>query len=110
MRNLLACHQDVFTSRQFSTTAARGNPFGYLEILAARYSGAVAQSKLCLGTFHGLNLPGWRWARIKQLALVGSSSSLHSEVCKALRGSFGVVYSKISVPEMCVRAVSTTKD
>ena len=43
-----------------------------------------------------LNLPGWRWARIKQLALVGSSSSLHSEVCKALRGSSGVVYSKIS--------------
>lgn len=29
-----------------------------------------------------LNLPGWRWARIKQLALVGWSSSLHSEVCK----------------------------
>ena len=43
-----------------------------------------------------VNLPGWRWARIMQLALVGSSSSLHSEVCKALRGSSGVVYSKIS--------------
>ena len=44
-----------------------------------------------------LNLPGWRWARIKQLALVGSSSSLHSEVCKALGGSSGIVHSKISV-------------
>ena len=42
------------------------------------------------------NLPGWRWARIKQLALVGSSSSWHSEVCNALRGSFRVVYSEIS--------------
>jgi hypothetical protein len=30
-------------------------------------------------------LPGWRWARIMQLALAGSSSSLHSEVCKALK-------------------------
>ena len=44
-----------------------------------------------------INLPGWRWARIKQLALVGSSSSRHSEACKALGGSFGVVHSKISV-------------
>ena len=56
-------------------------------------------------------LPGWRWARIKQLALVGSSSSLHSEACKALGGSDGVVHSKISgrgiaasarVPTFCV--------
>ena len=44
-----------------------------------------------------INLPGWRWARIKQLALVGSSSSSHSEDCKALEGSSGVVHSKISV-------------
>ena len=36
------------------------------------------------------NLPGWRWARIKQLALVGSISSLHSEFCEALGGSDGV--------------------
>ena len=42
------------------------------------------------------NLPGWRWAGIKQLALVGSSSSLHSEACKALGGSDGVVHSRIS--------------
>ena len=33
----------------------------------------------------GAFLPGWRWARIMQLALAGSSSSLHSEVCKALK-------------------------
>mgnify|MGYP005701832193 CR=1 FL=1 len=30
------------------------------------------------------NLPGWRWARIKQLVLVGLSSSWHSEACNAL--------------------------
>ena len=36
------------------------------------------------------NLPGWRWARIKQLALVGSRSSLHSGYFKALGGSDGV--------------------
>ena len=43
------------------------------------------------------NLPGWRWARIKQLALVGSSSSRHSEVCNALGGPSGVAHSIISV-------------
>ena len=37
-----------------------------------------------------LNLPGWRWTRIKQLVLARSSSSSHSEVCKALGGSSGV--------------------
>ena len=43
------------------------------------------------------NLPGWRWARIKQLALVGLSISRHSEVCNALGGPFGVAHSIISV-------------
>ena len=43
------------------------------------------------------NLPGWRWARIKQLALAKSSSSPHSEACKASGGPSGVVHSKISV-------------
>ena len=42
------------------------------------------------------NLPGWRWARIKQLVLVGLSSSRHSEVCNALGGPFGVAHSIIS--------------
>jgi hypothetical protein len=51
-----------------------------------------------------VNLPGWRWAGIKQLALVGSSSSLHSEACKALGGSDGVVHSRISGSDGCVRA------
>lgn len=36
-----------------------------------------------------VNLPGWRWARITQLALVGSSSSLHSEVCNIPGFLFG---------------------
>ena len=44
-----------------------------------------------------INLPGWRWARIMQLVLVGSSSSLHSEACNALGGSDGVAHSKISL-------------
>ena len=51
-----------------------------------------------------LNLPGWRWAGIKQLALVGSSSSLHSEACKALGGSDGVIHSRISDSGGRVRA------
>ena len=38
------------------------------------------------------NLPGWRLAGIKQLAFVGSSSSLHSEA----GGSDGVIKSRIS--------------
>ena len=53
-----------------------------------------------------LNLPGWCWARIKQLALIGSSSSLHSEACKALGGSDGVVHSTISLAAICMRAVA----
>ena len=53
-----------------------------------------------------VNLPGWCWARIKQLALIGSSSSLHSEACKALGGSDGVVHSTISLAATCMRAVA----
>ena len=37
-------------------------------------------------------LPGWCWAEIHQLALVGSSSSLHSEACNALGASDGVIH------------------
>ena len=44
-----------------------------------------------------INLPGWRWARINQLALAKSSNSPHSEVCKASEGSSGIVHGKISV-------------
>ena len=58
--------------------------------------------KACAGL--ALNLPGWRWAGIKQLALVGSSSSLHSEACKALGGSDGVIHSRISDSGGRVRA------
>ena len=45
---------------------------------------------------HDVNLPGWCWAEIQQLALVGSSSSLHSEACNALGASDGVIHSSIS--------------
>ena len=58
------------------------------------------------GQHSALNLPGWCWARIKQLALIGSSSSLHSEACKALGGSDGVVHSTISLAAICIRAVA----
>ena len=62
---------------------------------------------VCLGaTSLSLNLPGWCWARIKQLALIGWSSSLHSEACKALGGSDGVVHSTISLAAICMRAVA----
>ena len=60
--------------------------------------------------FQSRNLPGSRWAGIKQLALVGSSSSLHSEACKALGGSDGVVHSRISGSGDCVRAIANKDD
>ena len=60
------------------------------------------------------NLPGWRWARIKQLALVGLSSSRHSEVCNALGCPSGVAHSIISVhgisrPRGCQQPMRNTK-
>ena len=42
------------------------------------------------------NLPGQRWAESQQLALIGLSSSLHSEACNALGVSDGVIHSRIS--------------
>ena len=63
-------------------------------VINALYTSVIDMIKYVLGNV--LNLPGWRWARIMQLALVGSSSSSHSEVCKALGGSSGVVHSTIS--------------
>ena len=45
---------------------------------------------------YSLNLPGWCWAQILQSALVGLSSSLHTEVCNAVRFSDGVIHSRIS--------------
>ena len=51
-----------------------------------------------------VNLPGWCWAEIQQFALVGSSSSLHSEACNALGASDGVIHSRISQEVDCFRA------
>ena len=45
------------------------------------------------------NLPGWCWAQILQSALVGLSSSLHTEVCNAVRLSDGL----IPDPSVCFR-------
>ena len=64
-----------------------------------------------LGTASGhslVNLPGWCWAEIQQFALVGSSSSLHSEACNALGASDGVIHSSISREVDCMCA-STNK-
>ena len=55
-----------------------------------------------------INLPGWCWAEIQQFALVGSSSSLHSEACNALGASDGVIHSRISLEVVSLRA-STNK-
>ena len=52
----------------------------------------VGASRCCWQ--HHLNLPGWCWAEIQQFALVGSSSSLHSEACNALGASDGVIHSR----------------
>ena len=45
----------------------------------------------------GSSLPGWRWARVEQLVLVGLSSSWHSRVCNALGDSSRIVHSKICI-------------
>ena len=42
------------------------------------------------------NLPGWRWATIKQVALDRLSRSLHSDVCDSDGCNDVVVHSKIS--------------
>ena len=55
-----------------------------------------------------VNLPGWCWAEIQQFALVGSSSSLHSEACNALGASDGVIHSRISQEVVCLRATTNT--
>ena len=55
-----------------------------------------------------VNLPGQCWAEIQQLALIGSSSSLHSEACNALGASDGVIHSRISLEVVSLRA-STNK-
>ena len=56
-----------------------------------------------------LNLPGWCWAEIQQLALIGSSSSLHSEACNALGAPDGVIYSRISHEVVCLRATANNE-
>ena len=43
-----------------------------------------------------VNLPGWRWATIKQVALDRLSRSLHSDVCDSDGCCDAVVHSRIS--------------
>jgi hypothetical protein len=51
-----------------------------------------------------VHLPGFCWAEIQQLALIGSSSSLHSEACNALGASDGVILSGIYLGAVCLLA------
>ena len=45
-------------------------------------------------------------AEIQSLALIGSSSSLHSEACNALGASDGVIHSRISLEAVSLRAAA----
>ena len=58
-------------------------------VLVRRYD----SSEVGMGT---INLPGWRWATIKQVALDRLSRSLHSDVCDSDGCSTAVVHSTIS--------------
>ena len=53
-----------------------------------------------------VNLPGECWAEIQSLTLIGSSSSLQSEACNALRASDGVIHSSIPYEAACLRAAA----
>ena len=55
-----------------------------------------------------INLPGYCWAEIQQLALIGSSSSLHSEACNAVGASDGVIHSSISLEVVSLRPSTNT--
>ena len=56
----------------------------------------VRRCHSCLGAILLSNLPGWRWATIKQVALDRLSRSLHSDVCDSDGCSDAVVHSRIS--------------
>ena len=73
---------------------------------SARSFSPLGPSKFSQRKF--VNLPGWCWAEIQQFALVGSSSSLHSEACNALGASDGVIHSRISQEVVCLRATTNT--
>ena len=73
----------------------------------ARWTQRVSSLASSTSLQHTLvNLPGWCWAEIQQFALVGSSSSLHSEACNALGASDGVIHSSISLEAVCLRATA----
>ena len=66
------------------------------EQLHLRLHGITHEKSCCHDKAVCVNLPGWCWAEIQQFALVGSSSSLHSEARSALGASDGVIHSRIS--------------
>ena len=54
------------------------------------------ERRACLRLFWSINLPGWRWATIKQVALDRLSRSLHSDVCDSDGCCDAVLHSTIS--------------
>ena len=77
--------------RLFATARCDANPYGdgfwYCFVLAfwpKQSDGQVRWFDLLASNMGRANFPGWCWAEIQQFALVGSSSSLHSEACNAL--------------------------
>ena len=65
----------------------------------ARVHAPVFTLRRCDGYLRGcrmINLPGWRWATIKQVALDRLSRSLHSDVCDSDGFCDAVLHSTIS--------------
>ena len=54
------------------------------------------ERRACLRLLWSVNLPGWRWATIKQVALDRLSRSLHSDVCDSDGCCDAVLHSTIS--------------
>ena len=80
------------------------------EQLHLRLHGITHEKSCCHDKAVCVNLPGWCWAEIQQFALVGSSSSLHSEACNALGASDGVIHSRISLEVVCFWASTNEQD
>ena len=55
-----------------------------------------AERRACSRLLWSVNLPGWRWATIKQVALDRLSRSLHSDVCDSDGCCDAVLHSTIS--------------
>ena len=75
-------------------------------VLFGHLLNAIPSVTVCVRYLKCVDLSGQCWAEIQQLALTGSSSSLHSEACNALGASDGVIHSSISSEVVCLRATA----